>query len=119
MRVRLRVCVTGVCIVHELEDGPGGSTDDPWEGVDDGPEVDGPAEDSDGPGDSPVRGVMGERLRSTGGVQGSCSSSDWVSSPSSSSPDSSLETMYSDRVGEGLRRCSSSSAVTASPTQSI
>ena len=119
MRVRLRVRVTGVCIVHGLEDGPGGSTDDLWEGVEDGPEVDGPAEDSDGPGDRPVRGVMGERLRSTGGGQASCSSSDWVSSSSSSSPDSSLEMMYSDRVGEGLRRCPSTLAVTASPTQKI
>ena len=119
MRVCLRVCVTDVCIVHELEDGPGGSTDDPWEGVDDGPEVDGPAEDSDGPGDSPVGGVMGERIKSTGGVQGSCSSSDWVAPSSSLSPNSPLETMYSDRVGEGLHRCSSSLAVTASPTQNI
>ena len=119
MRVRLCVRVTGVCIVHGLEDGPGGSTDDPWEGVEDGPVLDGPAEDSDVPGDSPVRGVMGERLRSTGRVQGSCFSSDWVSLSSNSSPDSSLEMMYSDRVGEGLRRCSSSLAVTASPTQKI
>ena len=52
--------MTGVCIVHGLEDGPGASTDDPWEGVDDGPALDGPAEDSDVPGDRPVRGVMGE-----------------------------------------------------------
>ena len=109
IRVRLRVCVTGVCIVHELEDGP-------WEGVVDGLELNEPGEDSDGPGDKPVRGVMGEMVRSTGGVQGSCSSSDWVASSSSSSPDSSLETMYSDRVGEGLRRRSSHPAVTASPT---
>ena len=72
--------------------------------------MDGPAEDSEWPGDSPVRGVMGERIKSTGGVQGSCSS-DWVAPPSNSSPDSSLETMYFDRVGEGLRRCSSSLAV--------
>ena len=116
MRVRLRVRATGVCIVHGLEDGPGGSTDDPWEDVEDGPVLDGPPEDSDVPGDHPVRGVMGERLRSTGGVQ---ESSDWVSSSSSSSPDSSLEMIYSDSVGEGLHRCSSSLAVTASPTQKI
>ena len=47
IRVRLRVSVTGVSIVHELKDSP-------WEGVVDG------QEDSDGPCDKPVRGVRGQ-----------------------------------------------------------
>ena len=119
MRVRLRLRVRGVCMWDGPVDDPDSS---PTEGEVEGrvdPESEGPAGDSGGPADNPEMGVMGERSKPSGEVQESSSSSDLVTPSSGSSPDSSLETKYSDKVGEGLRRWSSSLAVTASPTQKI